>query len=417
MSENKPYSEAVSTGQYLKKTGLVGKYDNVRRFWEDEVTRLFIRKYLRELVERKVRKLERLRILDIGCGSGDGFELLMDMTARDVGIYEYAVEVMDSEILESYVGVDINPDLLEQAREHFNNNEKVIFRLGDFSGGLPVKDEAFDVYLTSYGTLAHNHDDTTVEILADIAAHCKGRALVVCDWLGMYSYEWQDLWTKGVDEETFMDYRISYIYPPEERELVEIQSFPLRLTSREAAMRIINRAGEKAGVEIKTRRFFDRSILVGRHMDTADYNKHCPAIREVVNSLLEPNTRTDLSALVVDYIPKKGFDELNRFFEGFCMCWNTLVKHTMEFLAEYPDNPETDGDTLSTYVFYPDALKETIVTMKKVIYSTGKLPGDARANIIEPQLAYALRKLEMDLQPGSGVGHGLGAVLEIIKEA
>lgn len=41
--------------------------------------------------------------------------------------------------------------------------------------------------------------------------------------------------------------------------------------------------------------------------------------------------------------------------------------------------------------------------------------GDSRANIIEPQLAYALRRLEMDMQPGWGVGHGLVAVLEINK--
>jgi len=55
------------------------------------------------------------------------------------------------------------------------------------------------------------------------------------------------------------------------------------------------------------------------------------------------------------------------------------------------------------------------MTMKKVINATGLLPGDTRANIIEPQLAYALRKLEMDMQPGFGVGHGLIGILEICK--
>ena len=53
--------------------------------------------------------------------------------------------------------------------------------------------------------------------------------------------------------------------------------------------------------------------------------------------------------------------------------------------------------------------------MEKVITSTGDLPGDSRANIIEPQLAYALRKLEMELQTGNGVGHGLVGVFEIKK--
>jgi hypothetical protein len=39
--------------------------------------------------------------------------------------------------------------------------------------------------------------------------------------------------------------------------------------------------------------------------------------------------------------------------------------------------------------------------------------GDARANIIEPSLGYALRELEMRLQRGIGCGHGLVAILEL----
>ncbi len=33
------YSEAVKSGLYEKQSGLVGKYDNVRRYWEDEITK------------------------------------------------------------------------------------------------------------------------------------------------------------------------------------------------------------------------------------------------------------------------------------------------------------------------------------------------------------------------------------------
>ena len=46
------YSEAVKSGLYAKRTGLVGKYDNVRRYWEDEITRRFLRPHLMKLVER-----------------------------------------------------------------------------------------------------------------------------------------------------------------------------------------------------------------------------------------------------------------------------------------------------------------------------------------------------------------------------
>ena len=415
MAEKKPYSEAVHTGHYQRQTGLTGKYDNVRRFWEDDVTRLFFRSLLKEIVDKNARKLERLKVLDLGCGSGDGYDLLMNVTAKEVGIYEYSVEVLSEIVLGKYLGIDLNEDLLNQARELYGSNEKITFRQGDFSNGLPVKNEAFDIYFTSYGTFSHNHDDQTVKLLSDIASSCKTGAIVVCDWLGKFSYEWQELWTLDTDQETFMDYRISYIYPPEERQSADIQSFPLRLLSRNEAMKIIGDASAQSGVEIKLSRCFDRSIFVGRHIDTAEYNSYCSPIRQSVNSLLEPNVRTNLETLIIDYMPRAGFEQQNKFLEGFTMCWNTLVQHTMGFLSEYQVEVTEQNDLTEFVHFYPDPLKKVVKTMKKVIDATGELPGDARANIIEPQLAYALRKLEMEMQQGLAMGHGLVCILEIKK--
>ena len=40
------YTEAATSGLYAKQSGLVGKYDNVRRLWEDEITRLFLHPHL-----------------------------------------------------------------------------------------------------------------------------------------------------------------------------------------------------------------------------------------------------------------------------------------------------------------------------------------------------------------------------------
>ena len=415
MSQKKPYSEAASSGQYVKKTGLSGKYDNVRRFWEDEATRLFLRPYLKALVDTKTARLERLKILDIGCGAGDGFDLLMGMTVKDRGIFEYAVELINQEMLGVYLGIDINQDLLLQAGDLYGQNGKITFREGDFTKGLPTEEGPFDIYFTSYGTFSHNRDAQTVDLLADIARSCQDYALVICDWLGRYSYEWQDLWVEEPLPETFMEYRISYIYSPEERQNAAIASFPLRLASREEVCGLIDEASQRAGAEIRVKKIFDRSLFVGRHMDTGEYNAHCPPMREVVNSLLEPNVRTDLTGLIIDYFPRKGFERLNAFFNGFSMCWNTLVRHTMEFLSEF-GNGSADLRTIEERcTFYPEPLRNAVLTMKNVIEATGLLPGDTRANIIEPQLAYALRKLEMDMQPGAGVGHGLGAILEIAK--
>jgi hypothetical protein len=250
--------------------------------------------------------------------------------------------------------------------------------------------------------------------LSDITGHSENDALLIIDWLGRYSYEWQELWSEDKKEQ-FIDYRISYIYPPEERDNLEIQSFPLRLICKDGAMSIVNEARRLSGVKIEVRKFFDRSIFVGRHIDTAEYNRNCTPVREAVNSLLEPNLRTDLSSLIVDYVPREGFTALNRFFEKFSTSWNTLVNHTTELLANYNKEAKSRKGFSDIYHFYPEPLKQAVQTMEKVIKSTGDLPGDSRANIIEPQLAYALRKLEMELQSGDGVGHGLVGIFEIKK--
>ncbi len=411
-----PYTEAASTGQYVKKSGLTGKYDNVRRFWEDEVTRLFLRPYLKEIVDDKARKLERLRILDLGCGAGDGYDLLTGITAKDVGMFEYAVTLINQDLLGFYKGVDLNIDLISQAIEIYGSNDKVVFEPGDISKGLDIDDDTFDVYFSSYGTMSHFTTQQMVKLLSDIAAHSDREALVVLDWLGRYSYEWQDLWSLNTDEEDFMDYRISYIYPPEERNSVDIQSFPLKLTSQKEVMDIVKGAEAVSGSKIEVLTLFDRSMFVGRHMDTGDYNRHCTPVREAVNSLLEPNIRTDLSTLIVDYVPRHGFTELNKFFEKFTMSWNTLVKHTVEFLMEYEENDGQTESPVDLYKFYPDPLRRAVVTMQRVINNTGDLPGDSRANIIEPQLAYSLRRLEMELQSGAGTGHGLVGILKISRK-
>jgi len=40
---------------------------------------------------------------------------------------------------------------------------------------------------------------------------------------------------------------------------------------------------------------------------------------------------------------------------------------------------------------------------------------DWRSDVIEPQLAYALRDLEMSLQQGAGNGHGLLGIFVVNK--
>src|SRR3990172_9007298 len=67
------FESAVRQGFYgLDRSNLFGKKDNVRRYWED----VFIKISVQKILERLLKKKSRLRIADLGCGSGEGFELL-----------------------------------------------------------------------------------------------------------------------------------------------------------------------------------------------------------------------------------------------------------------------------------------------------------------------------------------------------
>ena len=419
MAEEKAYTQAATTGKYDKASGLLGKYDNVRRFWEDQLTGLFLRPVLNDLVARKSKNLQRIRILDLGCGNGDGYDLIMNVNTKDPGIYEYITAAIRPNLLQSYVGVDINQELLGQAQACYGANPKVHFQRDDLSGGLTdaiTQRKPFDLYFSSYGTWSHFHDDQAVKLAADVAKHAPDGALFLVDWLGRWSYEWQDLWDAPLDEEYFMDYRISYIHPKEDRDKMDVASFPLRLMSRDEIQNIIDRAEKEAGCRIRTATYFDRSILVGRHLETGDYNANCPPLRYAINSLFESYTRTDLETLIVDYVPRPGFEFLNHFFESFFLASNALVRHTIELLAGYDPEKQTFSATPPIRPFYPEPLKEAMLSMQRIIEGVGWLPwGDVRSNVIEPHLGYSLRKLEMELQPGIGVGHSLCGVFEILK--
>jgi len=416
------YTEAVKSGLYAKRSGLVGKYDNVRRYWEDEITRHFLYPHLRKLIERGQSLMRRIRILDLGCGSADGYELLTGVRDRDANLQVDKVDLLRSDVVGLYKGIDLNEDLLQQARAIYGDNPKMVFEQGDFTQCLPVSEDEkpYDLYFTSYGTCSHhNEDETLVHLLADIAKRVEDYCVIVCDWLGRYSYEWQTLWTNDLSENRNMDYVVSYIYEKEEREARrdELQHLTLRLVSRQEAEAIVAEASKHAGIEIKPLTYFDRSVFTGRHMDTGEYNPHAQPIRQMVNSLHEMNVRTELDDLIVNYVPKPGFQFLNGYFEHLQMCWNTLVQYVGQLLETYDEERQGfPSDLPSVPASYPSALREMMERMRRVVEGVGWLGiGLPRENIIEPQLGYALRYLITQLQQGRGCAHGFVGIYEVDK--
>jgi SAM-dependent methyltransferase len=379
-----------------------------------------LRPYLQKLIDRCQAAMKRLRIMDLGCGSADGYELLAGVRQRDADLHQVEVNLLSEQILGLYTGVDLNEDLLDQARSIHGDNPKLDFRQADFTRGVPLEKGArpYDLYFSSFGTFSHhNEDETAVRLLADIAERVQDYALIVCDWLGRYSYEWQSLWTRDPDELKNMDYVVSYIYAPEEREerRDQLQHLTLRLMSRPEAEAIVAEASKRAGIEIRPLEWFDRSVFCGRHMDTGEYNPHAQPLRSVINSLHETNVRTELDSLLVNYVPRAGFDFLNEYFEHLQMCWNALVNHVAELMAILDEEKRAYGkDPPPAPISCPAALRDMMDRMRLVVEGTGWLGyGLPRENIIEPQLGYALRYLVCNLQRGQGCGHGLVGIFEV----
>ena len=417
------YTEAVKSGLYAKRSGLVGKYDNARLYWEDEITRINLRPHLQKLVDRAKRRMTRIRIMDLGCGSADGYELLKGIRQRDCDLNQMEIDILSPEILGLYKGSELNEDLIEQAKDIYGNDPKMVFEQRDFTKGLKLTegDTPYDLYFTSFGTCSHHNDDrTAVRMLADIASQTEDYCIVVCDWLGRYSYEWQTLWTNDLSKNKNMDYVVSYIYDKEERERRrdELQHLNLRLMSRQEAEDIVRKASEKAGVEIRPVSFFDRSIMCGRHLDTGEYNPYAQPMREAINSLHEVNLRTNLYDLYFDYMPKPGFEFLNGFFEHLQMCWNTLVGYVGDLMATFNEETRTfTEEPPAIQATYPKPLRDMMERMRRVVEGVGWLGlGMPRENIIEPQLGYALRHLVIELQQGQACGHGFVGILEIDKK-
>ncbi len=411
------YSNAVAAGAYERPAGgLFGKHDNVRRYWEDQINRYALQDSLAHLVERRRRDLSRIRVLDLGCGAGEGYEILTSVRREGLSLAPGEIEVMPEYLLGLYRGVDISRAMVEKSREVYCGNPKLQFEVADLNEGLPVTaDEApYDIYFSSFGSLSHLDDEAVARLLDGICRHMGESAIFVADLVGQYSYEWQQYWDDPDDDGTNLrGYSMSYIYPPEVVDQLDVETFPLRFWGgRELAEFVAGVVG-RHGVSVANSRIRDRSVLVGRHMDTAEFNPNARPIRRVVSSLHEFNQRTDMYDLLFDYIPKPGHEELNEFFETFQMAWNTVVLACIEALSLNDEQlkEEVDFD-------YCEAVRQAIRTVRNVVRNVRWFEmGDPLANIIEPQLGYVLRMLETQLQQGLGAAHGVLGIFELRRDA
>ncbi len=403
------YQKAVLAGAYDRPPhGLSGKFDNVRRFWEDAILRAHLKEFLGPFLRYKRTNLSRLRIIDLGCGPGAGYDLLTSPTRSGPAVFDEAMVGV-------YKGVDISPEMIAKAQEWHGRNPKCHFVIADLNEGLPVDDHEppYDIYFSSYGSLSHLPDESLRRLLHDICTHMGERAIFVADVLGRFSYEWQCYWDPPEDGQQMRTYSMSYLYPPECRERLA-ERFPARFWGGAEFDAFVSETVNHCGVAVVRKELRDRSILVGRHMDTAEFNPHALPIRTAVNSLFEPSRRTDLTQLLFDYKPHLRYPEINAFFERFQTAWNAVVAVTLDELncSHYAEWLGVD-DAMEPL---PAPVHRAIKMVRAGIRHAQLFHlDDPIANLIEPQLAYALRYLEQAMQQGLGCGHSLLAFYEFRK--
>ena len=404
------YEAAVRFGYYgLDRSGLTGKKDNVRKYWEDISIKLTLRQYLEKILAMK----KRISVLDLGCGSGEGFELLTHIPVED------HVNSVDNDFLlnpgdiEQYTGLDISLPMIEQGRTNYTGHEAISFEQCDLSKGLPESlDGPYDVYFSSYASLSHLTCDELAKLTGELMARVEKYGIIVYDLLGKYSPEWPVYWE--VPGHCRLPYNMAYLCGEDDTAGSRFEQFKCSFWSPESLSSLIISESKKKHTAI-IMAMHDRSIFVGRHMDTGIFNNCRRRYRYQVNRLFDRDFRGVLNDLVIDLdfihdhagsLPSPALDRLTHYMRQ----WNFIIS----FIGSLADSNRA---VMSNVLQNSDASLADDLEMLSWLYrNASRFPvTDFWASVMGPQVACVIRNLEMGYNDAAGCGHGLFCIIEVIK--
>ncbi len=369
------YSNGVD--HYLSKN----RRDGVKVHWEEPFSRSVYKKAIDWSIGNESEQ-STVRVMDLGCGTGDGYRLLAEAT--------------DDEIKEiQYVGLDASESMVETANDLYKDRPEVEFRFGDIRTDIP--DEPFDLYLSCGVPYSHLTREEMAESLRTIFGSIveqKQRAAVIIDVLGRYSIEWTPHW-----HETRWDYNMSFFAASETS-----APTPMTFYGAEDLESVVRESVEAVGSPLCQIDYHDRSVSVGRHTATLAFNQEIPEFRNLINRLIDPESETDLSEMIFPNIEGDAPVEVLRFFDEFGTAWNQLIKRTAENIGESIGLDRLPASELM------DPATSLVAKLEEVGVCSDP---QTRASVLEPLLAECLRRLEQSSQPGLGVGHTLIAVAHI----
>ncbi len=226
-------------------------------------------------------------------------------------------------------------------------------------------------------------------IITNICQH-RSRAVVVVDVLGRYSIEWAPKW-----QENRWNYAMNFFESESKAEPTWMSFY-----SHQHLQEIMQKAAKAAGCPIEKLEFFDRSIMVGRHTSTRQFNSELPQYRNLINSLLDPSKETELGQLIFQVELGAAPEHITGFFNKFSSWWNCLVGEAMSIL---------DNSASVDPIELPLTVRGFKATLQQELQQIPEK--QLHRQKVEMALAQALRKLEVTQQPGYGVGHDLFGVM------
>lgn len=406
------YETAVSMGFYGNQDGgLTGKKDNVRKFWED----VYVKLVCRQFIESKQKDSKKLRILDLGSGSGEGFELLTHIAPSDPQKSVHKDFVLKPVDIESYTGLDVSPSMIGQGKANYSDHGNISFEYANLEDGLPasvLKQRHYDLYFSSYGSLSHLHPAALNNLAEQVFKHASKGSVFIFDTHGKFSPSWPKYWA---EEKTMLPYTMAYLVPGDKRKEENIEWFNICYWRVDELKGLLNKAAQKAGVSINITYMLDRSVFVGRHIDTGLLSGKAMPLRYQVSRLLDHGYRGEVEHLRIDLHHLQQYKDLNpgvwERLTDYQKKWNKLI-FLLEALMHSEDKKVKDFIENTDIELMSDDLK--FVTW--LYRNADRFPVvDFWASIIGPQIAVILRNMEMSYPEGVGCGHGLLCAVEIMK--
>lgn len=405
MSKTEFFEVAAQQGFYgLERGGLFGKKDNVRKYWEDISIKTTMRRPVFDILNRK----EKLSILDLGCGSGEGYELLTHIPPINKTTVQRDF-ILSPEQIEKYLGVDISPAMIKEGQKNYEGKENISFIQGDLSSDLSCLERGpFDVIFSSYSSPSHLNNNEISALIEKVVALHDGEFLLVLDLFGRNSIEWPCYWL--YEDYEMRPYSMMWLYPKDSEVAKNAEQYYVRFWNAAEIKKVVASVSKKLnrGLKVTT---VDRSILVGRHTDTGFYNKHPQNMRYQVNRFIDRDYRGECEFLHADISciadKRSAFPEEYERIAYYAKLWNM----TIDFIAAL-----VAGQNNRVSMFLETAPEELVDELKMLTWlerNSSRFPVvDFWASVLGPQVACVLRNLEINLSPGLGCGHGLVCLIE-----